>query len=249
MTIPPLKKFGQNFLTDKNLINKIIEVFNINQNDHIVEIGPGLGALTQKIAQHQCKYVAFDIDERMVTHLQNLNLNAKLKDFLAWDFSDFSDFSSNKLRLIGNLPYNITSPIIFHVVKHINLVQDCMFMMQLEVAKRINAKPNCKEYGRLSVMCQYYFDTKLVLQVPPKVFIPVPKVDSAVLYLQPKKELPDIDTNLFAQVVKQAFSSRRKTIKNNLSNYEYALKKANISLSLRPENLSANDYVNITRSI
>jgi len=168
----PLKKFGQNYLTDKNTILKIIDCFNPQKDDSIIEIGPGRGALTNELSKISYNIKAIEIDTRVIDELSNQFPNVKFinKDFLKLDFSEV--FESDKLRVIGNIPYNITSPIIFKLIESRTLFSDALIMVQYEVAKRMISKPNSKDYGILGVILNYFATVNLEFKIPPTVFVP-----------------------------------------------------------------------------
>ncbi len=249
------KKFGQNFLTDQNIINKIILAISPRKDDNFIEIGPGQGALTKFIIG-KCKAIdIIEIDADLVDYLQTLfigrdNLTIFHHDALTFNFNELCNFPA---RIIGNLPYNISTPLLFHMLTIIDQTIDCVFMLQKEVAMRIAAIPNNKQYGRLSVMLQYYYKTEVLFDISPHAFYPKPKVTSSIIKLTPlvNKSILAKDESLFADIVKQAFSMRRKTITNALKNYLLAdtLMMCEIDSKSRPENLSVADFVNISNSI
>lgn len=260
------KHFGQNFLIDQNLIKKIIDAFTLKTNDTVLEIGPGLGALTEHLVSRLSnsdnnRINVVEIDPELITKLEdkfNHKINLIHSDILKFDINTVTptDKQSNKLRIIGNLPYNISTPILFHLFKNIQNIQDMLFMLQLEVVDRITAKPNTKQYGRLSVMTQLLCDATKVLHIPATAFKPQPKVESAIVYLKPNlsrwqhvlgDKTTNIDFELFNKIVTAAFNQRRKTISNSLKEYvdEQAFESLNLSPKLRAENLSIEDYLSI----
>lgn len=220
------KHFGQNFLQDHNIINNIISNFSPKESDNIVEIGPGLGALTKPLLNKVTKLNLVEVDKELAGKLieqYNDRINLYNSDILKFDLNSIINLDSpngsstpvNKLRIIGNLPYNISTPILFHLFKYIDNIQDMMFMLQLEVIDRIIAKPNTKDYGRLSVMAQYFCDAQKLFTIPPTAFHPQPKVYSAIVYLKPKSleirnKLKNLE--LFSNIVQAAFNQRRKSI-------------------------------------
>ena len=251
--IKPRKRFGQNFLQDKNIILKIIEAIAPKKTDHIVEIGPGLGALTVQLLPVLKTMDVIELDRDLIPKLQtacrNLGkLNIHQADALQFDFKKLVK-NKHLVRVIGNLPYNISTPLIFHLLKQINCIHDMHFMLQKEVARRLAAKPNHKDYGRLSVMVQYFCEVTELFIVNPHAFYPVPKVKSALVRLVPRKKilLPAKDISILEKVVKLAFNQRRKMISNCLkdivSNEQFS--SLNINPKLRPEQLSVEDFVKI----
>jgi len=248
MSINPKKRFGQNFLRDKNWIKKIITSLVIHSNDHVVEIGPGLGALTKELLPLAAKLEVIEIDRDLITHLQNLGkIHVYHQDVLQFNFATL--FNANKLRIVGNLPYNISTPMLFHLLRFNSLIQDLHFMLQREVAERIVAKSGTKTYGRLSIMIQYYYEPEILFTIGPEAFYPKPKVTSSFIRLLPKtRTLVAKDTAKFAQLVNLAFSKRRKMIKNSLFPMitPEILQSLNLSLTIRPEDLTVDDFVRIS---
>jgi len=243
----PLKKFGQNYLTDKNTILKIIDCFNPQKDDSIIEIGPGRGALTNELSKTSYNVKAIEIDTRVIEELSNQFPNVKFinKDFLKLDFSEV--FESKKLRVIGNIPYNITSPIIFKLIESRTLFSDALIMVQYEVAKRMISKPNSKDYGILGVILNYFATVNLEFKIPPTVFVPKPKVDSAIISLKFNKICnSELNDRFFINFVKSSFGNRRKTLKNSLNNCIFASNNINeidFDFSRRAETLSIEEFV------
>jgi 16S rRNA (adenine1518-N6/adenine1519-N6)-dimethyltransferase len=237
------KKWGQNFLTDPNIIRKIVGELDLQSDDTVVEIGPGKGALTIEIASKVKELIVIEIDPLLIDELEKLNipnLRIILQDVLKVDFSQFP----NPIKIIGNLPYYITSPIIFKVLELTNWTKT-VFMIQKEVAERIASEHNQKSYGRLSVMAQSMATVRKEFIVPSTVFFPKPKVDSAVISLKPNEKQVS-SPKLFAEIVRFAFGQRRKKISNTLKDYltnELKIKFGN----LRPENLSVDDFIEICK--
>jgi len=250
----PKKKFGQHFLHDQNILGKIIDAVNPQKNDNMVEIGPGPGALTTKILPHLSSLIAIEIDQELIPELEERcaaigKLTVIPQDVLTVDFAQFGE----KLRVIGNLPYNISTPILFHLIPHIENIQDMHFMLQKEVVDRMVAKPGSKDYGRLSVMLQYHCDVDFLFKVPANSFTPPPRVLSAIVRLQPRipNTLPEVDLKLFAKIVKQAFSQRRKMLRKALHDYITAdqLEEIGIDPTARAEQLSVEDFCHIANKI
>lgn len=249
------KSLGQNFLQDENIIRKIVQLANIKKHDIVVEIGPGLGALTRYLllSSDNVSVIEFDtnIIDTLVANCQKYGTpRVYNQDFLKFDMSSLENTSNQKIKLIGNLPYNISSLILFKVIKDNEKIVDAHFMLQKEVVERIVSLPSSKSYGRLSVILQYHFDCNMILKTSPKVFYPQPKVNSAILRLKPRNnKLLLKNYNFFEEIVKQSFAQRRKTLHNNL---KYILKKRKIDpntlpvdTNLRAENLSVGDFVNL----
>lgn len=245
------KRFGQNFLYDESIINEIIKIINPKPTDSIVEIGPGLGALTTPLIAKSGKLDVVEIDWDIIAILQKKfagQINIHSADALKFDYG----FNRNIIRVVGNLPYNISTPLLFHLAGFKN-IQDMHFMLQKEVVERICANPNNKDYGRLSVMLQYKFECIKMLDVAAIYFKPQPKVESAIVRLKPlPPELEhNVDENALNLVVAHAFSQRRKTISNSLKNIikPEIFSKLDIDTNKRAENLSVNEYVLLANSI
>lgn len=244
----PLKRFGQNYLVDQNIVKKIISEFEPKEADQIIEIGPGRGVLTRYLAETNANVNAVEIDRRVIEDLRERFLSIKFinEDFLKTDLQKL--ISNKKLRIIGNIPYNITSPILFKLIDDLEVLLDAMFMVQYEVAKRIISKPRTKDYGILAVVLQKFFDVKFCFKVPSTVFYPKPKVDSAIIHLIPKSIFASFDKKLFINIVKASFGNRRKNLKNSLSNSifrTYDLAAFPVDLKKRAEELDISDYQKI----
>ncbi len=247
----PLKRFGQNYLQDQNIIKKIISEIAPKENELIVEIGPGQGALTQYLFESKANLTAIEIDRRVINDLKNrfADLNLLHYDFLDLDLNPIVTSSQQKLRVVGNIPYNITSPILFKLFDNNTIINDAVFMVQLEVAKRMTAKLGSKDYGILSVLLNYYGNTKLAFKVSPNVFYPKPNVHSAIvhIYFNEVRNNP-IFNAIFKSIVKSSFGNRRKTLKNSLSNGIFAnidFSGCGIDLSLRAERLNVDDFIKL----
>ena len=250
MTHQARKRFGQNFLHDASIIANILAHAQASPGQHWVEIGPGLGALTKPLLQTQVKLDVIELDRDLVSHLQkqfagHANLTIHSADALNFDFSTLAP-GNKKLRIIGNLPYNISTPLMFHLLENTSCIQDMIFMLQKEVVDRICAASGSKKYGRLSVMMQYYCATDWLFDVPPESFEPSPKVMSAIVKLNPHAEPPVTikDIASFKQLVTQAFSQRRKTIRNSLKDLvnEEQMLDLNIDPNLRAESLTLEQF-------
>ena len=248
----PKKRFGQNFLQDENILNKIVKEINPKQDDHIIEIGPGYGALTQKLLSATENLAAIEIDDELAKDLKEKFPQLKLinEDFLETDLAILTS-KGKRLRIIGNIPYNITSPILFKLIENNKLVKDAVFMVQLEVAKRMTADRGTKDYGILAVVLKYFAETELCFKISPNVFYPKPKVFSALVHIKFKiLTQPVEEQRKFIEIVKAAFGNRRKILKNSLSNsifHEIDFSNSGIDLWLRAENLSVDDFIKLTR--
>ncbi|MEH6456816.1 MAG: 16S rRNA (adenine(1518)-N(6)/adenine(1519)-N(6))-dimethyltransferase RsmA [Cocleimonas sp.] len=249
------KRFGQHFLSDFSVIEKLIYEINPDPNDKIVEIGPGLGALTFPLIEKINALDVVEIDRDVIARLQQRN-NPKLTihgvDALKFDFTSLLG-NQSKLRVVGNLPYNISTPLIFHLLNFKDKISDMHFMLQNEVVNRITAEPNSKTYGRLSVMVQYHCKTEYLFFVGPESFDPPPKVDSAILRLSPWENQVHIakDEKNLSALVTQAFSMRRKTLRNNLKKIISAeqIEQLGIDPSKRAENLTVSDFVTLSNFV
>ncbi len=250
--VKPLKRFGQNYLHDKNIIKKIVGEINPLPDDTILEIGPGRGALTELIYGKTEKFIAVEIDSRVITDLGSKFPNLQLiqKDFLKVDISTIIDSNKKKLRIIGNIPYNLTSSIIFKTIRNADLIEDAVLMVQNEVAKRMTAKKGSKDYGILTVLLNYFTNTEISFKVSPNAFYPKPKVTSAIVHLRFKElSISKEKMEMFISIVKACFGNRRKTLKNSLSNSifkELNFSNSGIDLSLRAEQLDVKDFLVLT---
>lgn len=250
------KRFGQNFLTDQGIIERIVAAFAPAPDQNVVEIGPGLGALTRYLLPPLGRLQVVELDRDLAARLPETlagkgELIIHLGDALRFDFASIAGPSG--LRVIGNLPYNISTPLIFHLLEHAGVITDMHFMLQKEVVDRMCAGPGSRDYGKLSVMLQYRCQVDFLFDVPPSAFSPPPKVDSAIVRLQPFAEKPHICRNekLLNQLVSAAFTMRRKTIRNTLKHFADAaqLEMLDIDLNLRPEDISVADYVNLVNTL
>lgn len=246
----PLKRFGQNYLQDQNIIRKIISEIDPKDNEKIIEIGPGQGALTQHLFTNSCDFSAIEIDKRVIDDLLNRFAGIDLiqRDFLEINLSDFV-VDNKKIRIVGNIPYNITSPILFKLFENNKIVSDAVLMVQLEVAKRMTAKIESKDYGILAVLLNYFGRTELAFKVSRNVFFPRPNVDSAIVHIFFDNNRTNTDFNsTFKSIVKSSFGNRRKTLKNSLSNSIFAsvdFSGSGIDLSLRAEQLNVDDFIKL----
>lgn len=249
----PRKRFGQHFLHDEFVIQKIINAIAPQPTDHIVEIGPGLGALTCPLLQSVNSLDVIEIDRDVIPHLlQNCGnstlLHVHQADVLRFDFAILAE-QLLTLRVTGNLPYNISTPLLFHLLNYTQLIRDMHFMVQNEVADRLGAKPGTHDYGRLSVMIQYRCEVKKLFVVSPGSFTPPPKVHSAVVRLVPKPPATiATDEKLFGRIVAQAFSQRRKMLHNTLKDLITVaqIEALGINPQQRPETLALEDFVKLS---
>ncbi|MDO8953878.1 MAG: 16S rRNA (adenine(1518)-N(6)/adenine(1519)-N(6))-dimethyltransferase RsmA [Gammaproteobacteria bacterium] len=248
------KRFGQNFLIDQRIIEQIIQAIYPQVGENIVEIGPGCAALTKPLIDACGKITAIELDRDLIPKLEAQfgdSIHLIQADVLKFDFNTL--LSGPALRVVGNLPYNISTPLLFHLMDFIGHIHDMHFMLQKEVVERLTASPGNKDYGRLSVMIQYYCQAEAVLDVPPEAFDPAPKVDSMVVRLVPHATLPYPVNNManLQLVVQHAFNQRRKTLSNTLKKLMpiEQIKRLGIDPSLRPEYLSVADYVNLANSL
>jgi len=248
----PRKRFGQNFLISSRIIAEIVANVNPQPGQHLVEIGPGQGAITHRLVAIGALVDAIELDRDLVQQLasdfaEHKNFRLHSADILQFELRSLcKDLPKQKLRLVGNLPYNISSPLLFKLFEDIKIIDDMHFMLQREVAERLTALPGSKAYGRMSVMAQYYCKMRIVIDVPPSSFDPAPKVDSSIVQFQPHINPPYVvnDHKLLQKITTQAFNQRRKTIANSLKSLLTADELLGLSIDpkLRAENLTLNDY-------
>ena len=264
------KSFGQNFLTDTNILQKIVDTAEIDKKVNVIEIGPGIGALTEFLAESAAEVLAFEIDDRLVPILADTlrdfdNVTVVNQDILKVDLAQYiAEFKNPDLpvKVVANLPYYITTPILMHLIESGILFSEFVVMMQKEVADRISAQPNTKSYGSLSIAVQYYMTAKVAFIVPRTVFVPAPNVDSAILKMvrrdQPAVEVQD--EKFFFKVSKASFVHRRKTLWNNLTSYfgkseetkgklTAALERSELSPSVRGEALSLEEFARLADAL
>jgi 16S rRNA (adenine1518-N6/adenine1519-N6)-dimethyltransferase len=248
------KRFGQHFLHDKHIIQRLVNVIAPQKDQHIIEIGPGQGALTVPVLELIGEIDAVELDKDLIPALiercaNKGNLRVYPADALTFDFGCFFDQKS-PLRIIGNLPYNISTPLIFHLLTFAPYIWDMHFMLQKEVVDRLAAKPGSKTYGRLSVMVQYHCEVTALFDVPPAAFYPPPQVHSRIVKLVPYHDIPHTARNYahFANIVKEAFSHRRKTLRNSLKSLvaDFDWEKIAVNPQTRPEDLSVEDFLKIS---
>ena len=243
------KRFGQNFLTDSHVLNNIIDAIGPRRGQAMVEIGPGLAAMTALLLKRIDHMHVVELDRDLVARLEKTFPREKLTihsgDALKFDFGQIPVPQGQKLRVVGNLPYNISSPLLFHLAEFAPLVEDQHFMLQKEVVERMVAEPGTKAYSRLSVMLQWRYDMDLMFIVPPTAFDPPPQVDSAIVRMIPKREMLKVDGATLEKVVAKAFSQRRKVIRNCVAGMftEAQLVEAGIDPGARPEAVGLEQYV------
>ena len=264
------KSFGQNFLTDTNILQKIVDTAEIDDNVNVIEIGPGIGALTEFLAENAAEVMAFEIDERLIPILADTlrdfeNVKIINEDILKSDLqARIKEFTNPELpiKVVANLPYYITTPILMRLIESGISFSEFVVMMQREVADRISAQPNSKSYGSLSIAVQYYMTAKVAFIVPRGVFVPAPNVDSAILKMT-RRDKPAVeveDESFFFKVSKVSFTHRRKTLWNNLTSYfgktdevktklEAALSNAELSPSVRGEALALQEFARLADSL
>ena len=264
------KSFGQNFLTDTNILQKIVDTSEIDKNVNVIEIGPGIGALTEFLAESAAEVMAFEIDDRLVPILADTlrdfdNVTVVNQDILKVDLAQYiAEFKNPDLpiKVVANLPYYITTPILMHLIESGIPFSEFVVMMQREVADRISAQPNTKAYGSLSIAVQYYMTAKVAFIVPRTVFVPAPNVDSAILKMV-RRDQPAVavqDEKFFFKVSKASFVHRRKTLWNNLTSYfgksegtkaklTAALEQAELSPSIRGEALTLADFARLADAL
>ena len=252
------KSLGQNFLVDNNIIEKIIGKITSDSNDLIVEIGPGMGALTKRLKEKGSFLIAYEVDkdlENILSEFEDDRTKIIWQDFLECNIKeDIKDIKYNKLFIVGNLPYYITTPIIEHIIDSNINFDALVIMVQKEVAGRFLANPKTKDYGYISVLLQYYFDIKRVCNVSRYSFNPVPKVESTVLSFRVKKIRADVDIEKYKEFLKIAFRQKRKTLKNNLSIYDWekaklVLDKYNLSESVRAEEINGDIFIELFNAL
>jgi len=247
------KRFGQNFLVDDQIIHSIVRAIGPKASDNLVEIGPGQGAITSLLLAACPQLQVVELDRDLIPMLRQKfarfpHLRIHEADALAFDFGQLAP--AGPLRVVGNLPYNISTPLLFHLLSYEGLIRDMHFMLQKEVVDRMAAEPGSKDYGRLSIMCQYHCEVEFLFEVGPQCFRPAPKVDSAIVRLVPHRQRPWVadDPMLLDILVKTAFQQRRKTLRNALKQWlpdDAVLEQLCIDPRQRPENLDVRDYVNL----
>jgi 16S rRNA (adenine1518-N6/adenine1519-N6)-dimethyltransferase len=237
----PRKRFGQHFLHDPRVLARIVQAIRPAKDDFIVEIGPGEGALTHVLLEEVAHLNVVELDRDLAARLSDPRITVHQADALEFDFAQFPA----GMRIVGNLPYNISTPLLFHLARFAQRVRDMHFMLQLEVVERMVAAPSTPEYGRLSVALQARFRMKKLFNVSKGAFRPPPKVQSAVVRLEPLPQMLEIDEDL----LRRAFSARRKQLRNALMLADAVYARLAIDPKLRPENLSPGDYARLTVAV
>ena len=250
------KKYGQNFLNDENILDKIINLFEVEQKSKIIEVGPGSGVLTKKLLLKNVSVTAFEIDESLKQFLDKINnehLTVIYKDFLSINLKEYFN-KDEKLYFVANIPYYITTPIITKFIDENYIPEVMILMVQKEVGERLSASTGTKDYGAITAILNYYFDISYEFTVTRDYFYPVPNVDSCIIKLTKKNIVSEVDFNEYKKVVYDSFKQKRKNLKNNLKEYnleiiEKVLKKYNLSLNSRAEDLSYEVFIDIVNSL
>lgn len=255
----PKKFLGQNFLVDNNIAKKIVSSLEVEDGDNVLEIGPGQGALTKYLVEENCNYTAVELDKGIYEQLKGENedrVNLIHSDFLKLDKKVFTELAGKgaKLKIIGNIPYNITSEILFKIFGLREYVSEAVMMMQREVAQRLSAKPSTKDYGILAVQTELYSNVKVMFNVPPTAFFPKPRVHSSVVKFTLKENNESLESEeFFKKVVRQSFGQRRKVMSNSLKSLfeEYGIESNGIDFdfSRRPESLTMNEFIELSNLI
>lgn len=253
----PRKRFSQNFLTDHHILQKIVRSISPREDDHVVEIGPGYGALTQYLFPLVGKLDLIEIDRDLVRQLQhqfafNHCVTIHEADALHFNFNDIAH-EKKSLTIVGNLPYHISTPLLFHLFEFTQLIKNMYFMLQKEIVLRLTAEVGSHHYGRLSVMSQFYCDNKLLFLVPPQAFRPKPKVESAFISMKPREKpiIKPLNMTTFSEVVREAFNYRRKTLSNALKRLIEIeiLESLEINPQCRPQEISPEDFVRMSNAV
>jgi 16S rRNA (adenine1518-N6/adenine1519-N6)-dimethyltransferase len=247
--LKPKKSLGQNFLRDENILRKIVESLNVRNGDVVVEIGSGQGALTKHLVDQPITLIGIEVDKRAIELLQQ-SLGERVillrTNVLDVRLREISEKHRKRLRIVGNIPYHLTSEILFWLFDARAVTVDATLMMQLEVARRLVASPKNKEYGILSIFVQFYTDCEMLFKVSHNCFFPKPEVDSAVVQLKFKEQLPECDEQFFRSIVRATFGKRRKILRNGLKSMGYddkVLDSIQYDLKKRPEELSVEDFI------
>lgn len=251
------KRFGQHFLHDQAILARMAAVIRLQASDTVVEIGPGRGALTQYLLQHLSQLDVVEIDRDLIEHLQSLGEPGQLQihqaDILNFEITSIRTGQVSDLRVVGNLPYNISTPLMFHLFASISHIKDMYFLLQKEVAERMAATVNSSQYGRLSVMTQFFCDVECLFEVGPEAFIPRPKVDSTFICLNPHQRynLSSQQFDSLETVVSHVFTMRRKTLRKSLSALVPVERLENVSvdLSLRPQALTVDQFISLSQQL
>ena len=252
------KSLGQNFLIDNSIISRIVENINASKDDLIIEIGPGRGALTEKLKNKGAFLICYEVDTDLkvyLNHLEDDKTKIIYQDILSSDIKeDIKDIKYNKLFIVGNLPYYITTPIIKYLID-LNLnVNEMIFMVQKEVADRFSAVPNTHNYGSITLYLKYFFNVEKLFTVSKKCFNPIPKVESAIIKFSERNDKPNVDREKYFKLINDSFKMKRKNLKNNLNNYDYVkvkniLNKYNLDDNIRAEQLDEKIFIDITNNL
>jgi len=250
--VRPKKYYGQHFLRDKNIAAKIASALSYHGYDYLIEVGPGTGFLTDFLLDKPLKLIVIEKDKEAVNYLKTKYKDKTIEivegDFLKIDLASLT--GNMPFAVIGNFPYNISTQIVFKILDYVPLIPEAAGMFQREVAERIAARPGSKTYGILSVLTQLFYRTEILFHIPPSVFYPPPKVQSSVIKLTRKEQLPDVDFQRLKNIVKKAFNQRRKTLRNSLKNANLPAEKLPEEiLNKRPEALAPEDFLHIYRLI
>jgi 16S rRNA (adenine1518-N6/adenine1519-N6)-dimethyltransferase len=247
----PRKRFGQHFLADRSIIEDIVQAINPQPGQVMVEIGPGLAALTQPLVERLGHLTVIELDRDLAVRLRaHPQLAVIESDVLKVDFTQLSNAKNAKLRVVGNLPYNISTPILFHLLEFVDVIEDQHFMLQKEVIDRMVARPATSDYSRLSVMLQWRYAMENVLFVPPESFVPPPRVDSAVVRMVPLAQPPVVDTALLSELVQVAFSQRRKIMRHTLGKWLETKGFSGVfDVQRRAEEVPVAEYVALAQAI
>ncbi len=245
------KRFGQHFLADQSVVEAIVDLIGPRVGQSMVEIGPGLAALTQPLVERLGRLTVIELDRDLAARLRShAQLNVMEADVLKVDFAQLAQTQAvHKLRVVGNLPYNISTPILFHLLEYVEFIEDQHFMLQKEVVDRMVAQPASAAYGRLSVMLQWRYEMEQVLFVPPESFQPPPRVDSAVVRMVPRQNPPPVDPGLLSELVRVAFSQRRKLLRHTLGKWlQEKAYPGEFDLQRRAEEVPVAEYVALAMS-
>ncbi len=249
----PRKRFGQHFLHDTHVIDRILQAIKPQAEDQLIEIGPGRGALTLPLLEQVRQLAIIEIDRDLIQYWQSrqlANLTIHASDALKIDYCSLQNDPQRKLRIVGNLPYNISTPILFHLFEHLRCIEDMHFMLQKEVVDRMCAAAGSPDYGRLSVMVQFYCEVQKLFDVGAGAFTPPPRVESSIVRLRPHAPGKyDVDQNTLQQLVSQAFSQRRKTLRNSLKSWFSAeqIQTIGIDPGIRPEQLDLAAFIKLAQ--
>lgn len=248
----PRKRFGQHFLVDESVIWHIVRALDPQPQDAVVEIGPGLGALTRPLLEHLPRLAVIELDRDLAARLRaDARLHVIAADVLTIDFVALAQrLGASRMRVCGNLPYNISTPVLFHLLPQAACIVDQHFMLQKEVVQRMVAGPGTKAYGRLSVMLQWRYAMETLLDVPPAAFSPPPRVDSAVVRMVPRERFPALDVSAFSELVRVAFSQRRKLLRHSLGRWLDERRFAGtFDLQRRAEEVPVSEYVAVAEAL